>query len=104
MASGTGVALQPWNPCTAGGRVHCGQIKSTHTPDPEIPLFYRHFYSLGFYLFLAHKYLIHLGFILLWRMSIEQYLFSPNVWPVDLTLLDNTTFSSTVTLSVTNFL
>lgn len=51
--------------CMASGRINCAQIKHTHTPDPEIPLFYSHFYGLGFYLFLAHKYLIHLGFILL---------------------------------------
>lgn len=104
IMSGIGVDLQTQNPCTASGRVNCGQIKYTHTPDPEIPLFHQHFYSLGVCLFLAYKCLIHMGFVLLQSISIEQYLFSPNIWPVDLTLLDNTTFSSTVTLSFTNFL
>lgn len=63
--SGIGVDLQTRNHShTARGRVNCGQIKYTHTADPEISLFYQHSYSLGFCLFLAHKYLIHLGFIL----------------------------------------
>lgn len=50
--SGIGVDLQMWNPSrTASRSINCGQIKCTHTPDPEIPLFYQHFYSLGFVYF-----------------------------------------------------